>query len=119
MKPNLLADEDINFNIIKELRKQGFKIKSILEDYRSASDEEVLKISLDTKSILITEDKDFGEWVFAHKAEVNGVIFLRYDSNYLIKIAESLMKVISSYGNKLYGKFVVITPKKIRVREII
>ena len=119
MKLNLLADEDVNYNIIRELRQHSFEIASILEDYRSAVDEEVLRISEDTKSILITEDKDFGEWVFAHKAKVNGVIFLRYDPKDLIKITESLIKVLSSYGTKLYGKFVVITPKKIRIREII
>jgi predicted nuclease of predicted toxin-antitoxin system len=119
LRLNLLADEDVNFNIIRELRKHSFEITSILEDYRSALDEEVLKISEDTESILITEDKDFGEWVFAHKVKVNGVIFLRYDPRDLIKISESLIKVLSSYGTKLYGKFVVITPKKIRIREII
>nr|NIR67815.1 toxin-antitoxin system, toxin component [candidate division Zixibacteria bacterium]NIT58777.1 toxin-antitoxin system, toxin component [Fodinibius sp.]NIW50152.1 toxin-antitoxin system, toxin component [Gammaproteobacteria bacterium]NIS49040.1 toxin-antitoxin system, toxin component [candidate division Zixibacteria bacterium]NIU17126.1 toxin-antitoxin system, toxin component [candidate division Zixibacteria bacterium] len=103
----------------RELRKHSYKIISILEDYRSLPDTDVLKISEDTKSILITEDKDFGEWVFAHKAKANGVILLRYDAKDLTKITKSLIKILSSHTTSLYGKFVVITPKKIRIREIV
>ena len=47
------------------------------------------------------------------------VIFLRYDSRDLVKITDSLIKVLNDYGSSLYGKFVVITVNKIRIREIL
>lgn len=105
MKLSLLTDEDVNYNIIRELRKQGFEIASVLEDYRGALDEEVLKISEDTKSLLITEDKDFGEWIFAHKAKASGVIFLRYDPGNLIEITESLPPKTSPYTRRINSPF--------------
>ena len=46
------------------------------------------------------------------------VIFLRYDSKDIVKITDSLIKVLHDYGASLYGKFVVITVNKIRIREI-
>ncbi|MCB0303359.1 MAG: DUF5615 family PIN-like protein [Calditrichaeota bacterium] len=119
MKLKLLADEDVNYNIIKALRNERFEIISVLEDYRSSSDEDIIKISQKLKSILITEDKDFGEWVFAHRSKITGVIFLRYAPLELARITNSLIKVILKYDVSLYGKFVVITPQKIRIRDIV
>lgn len=78
-----------------------------------------MDLTLKTKSILITEDKDLGEWIFSHKVEVNGIIFLRYLPSEISNISKSLRKVIESFGSSLYGKFVVITPDKIRIREMI
>jgi len=56
--------------------------------------------------------------IFAHKAKANGVIFLRYKVQHFFDITDSLIKVLNTAGDLLYGKFVVITVKKVRMREI-
>jgi len=66
---------NVDFRIIKDLRDKGFNVISILDDYRSFSDKEVLQLAMDKKALILTEDKDFGEWVFAHKEKNLGVIF--------------------------------------------
>lgn len=71
--------------------------------------------------IIADEDVDF-RIVTALKNKENekdiSVIFLRYESKDLNSIAESLIKVLNKYGSSLYGKFVVITAKKIRIRDV-
>ena len=62
----ILADENIDIRIITALRDSGLNVVSIQEDFRSVPDSEVIKISKQSNSIILTEDKDFGEWVFAH-----------------------------------------------------
>ena len=62
----ILADENVDFRIISALRNLDFQVISIQEDYKSIPDSEVIKISKESNSIILTEDKDFGEWVFAH-----------------------------------------------------
>ncbi len=63
----ILADENIDFRIITALRDSGLKVVSIQEDFKSVSDSEVIKISRESNSIILTEDKDFGEWVLLIK----------------------------------------------------
>lgn len=114
----LLADESLDFRIVINLRKAGFETISVLKDYQGISDREVLNLARQLNAILITEDSDFGEWVFAHKEKAVGVIFLRYNSQEVQNITATLITVLNKYGQKLYNKFVVITTKKIRMRTI-
>jgi hypothetical protein len=56
------------------------------------------------------------------EAKVDGgfwIIYLRYRNEELESIIEALRTVLSSPSQNLRGKFTVITPKKIRVREIL
>lgn len=118
MPLNILADESLDFRIVTELKRQGFNVISVLKDYQGSSDRHVLELARQHNAILITEDSDFGEWIFAHKERGVSVIFLRYKANELKSIESSLINLINKYGGSLYGKFVVITVKKIRIREI-
>jgi hypothetical protein len=47
LQPEILADENVDFRIIKDLRNKGVNVISILEDYRSISDKEVLQLARD------------------------------------------------------------------------
>lgn len=118
MPLKILADEDVDYRIVKELRNKGFEVVSVLEDYKSISDKEVLKIAKKQGALLITEDKDFGEWVFAHKEKSVGIIFLRYKPDELKKITESLINLLLKYTDSLYKKFTVIKVNKTRIREL-
>lgn len=119
MKPHLLADESVNYRIVKTLRDVGFTVVSVLENCPGSSDPEVLELSVSQKAILLTEDSDFGEWVFAHRANTKGVIFLRYSATEEFLIIQALLKVLNIYDSSLYSKFIVITKNKVRMREII
>ncbi|MEO5350984.1 MAG: DUF5615 family PIN-like protein [Magnetococcus sp. YQC-3] len=119
MKLNLLTDECIDYRIIEYLRKNKYKVISIFEEHRSVSDKEVLEIAKKNNCILLTEDKDFGEWVFSFKETKVSVILLRYHTSMIDEIKKSILNIIDKYKNKLYGKFVVVTVKKVRIRKII
>ena len=75
MHLKLLADESLDFRIVLKLREAGFETISVLKDYQGISDKKVLSLARQFNAILITEDSDFGEWVFAHKEKATGVIF--------------------------------------------
>jgi predicted nuclease of predicted toxin-antitoxin system len=114
----ILADENINFRIIKELRNNSFDVISILESHRGVSDKEVLELARNYKALLLTEDRDFGILVFAFKEKNISVIFLRYYYTEVNYITSSLIKVLNKYNLELYGKFVTITPKKVKIIEL-
>jgi predicted nuclease of predicted toxin-antitoxin system len=113
-----MADENIDYRIIKNLRDAGFSVISVREDYCGAKDREILEIAKKRKLLVITEDKDFGELIFSFRAVNVGVVFLRYHFLERTTILESLIRVIKQHGNALSNKFTVITSRKIRIRDI-
>ena len=117
MLSKIVADQSVDYRIIRYLKDSGSEILAIQDKYSGIPDDEVLEISINNKSILITEDSDFGEWIFAHKKKAIGVVFLRYHHTELNEIKTTLLKVLNE--TKLFGKFIVITSKKVRKRDLI
>jgi predicted nuclease of predicted toxin-antitoxin system len=118
LQVKILADEDVDFRIVTALKDSGHEVTSVLRDYQGISDEEVIGLAKRLNALLLTEDSDFGHWVFARKEREISVLFLRCESKEQSRIADSLIKVIKDYGPSLYGKFVVVTVTKVRIREI-
>lgn len=114
----ILADENIDFNIIKYLRENNFDVLSVRESFSGIKDDEVIKLSKETNRIILTEDKDFGEWVFAKK-EINiSVILLRYVFKDKDLIKHSLLTILNNKNISFKGKFLTLTVKKVRIKDL-
>lgn len=114
----ILADESIDNRIIQILRKHNFSIISVAEEFQGKSDIEIINIARKSNLIILTEDKDFGEWVFAHKESNISIIFLRYFHEDYELIAKNLLHILRNQVDDIAGFFTVITKNKIRKREI-
>lgn len=75
----ILADEGLNGNLVKALREDGYQIIWVKESNAGMADEDIIALAREDNQILITEDKDFGEWIFSHQLSGLTIIFLRYD----------------------------------------
>ena len=83
------------------------------------SDPEIINIAKTSSGILITEDSDFGEWVFAHRMDGFSVIFLRYHNvREYFEIEAQLIKAVVSAQGSHENKFITITKNKTRTRII-
>jgi len=114
----ILADENISSHLVSVLRSKNIEVFHIKENHRGITDEEVIKLSKHPPRIILTEDKDFGEWVYAHKEQSISVIFLRYSMPESKHIVSILINLLLSKGDKLYEKFTTITTHKIRIRSL-
>ncbi|OHD80231.1 MAG: hypothetical protein A3J97_04975 [Spirochaetes bacterium RIFOXYC1_FULL_54_7] len=115
-RPVLLADENIHAGIVDRLRESGIKVISVRETMGGSSDREVLQKATSIPAILITEDSDFGELVFAHGIQTIGVIYLRYSWSELDAVVQAIQTVLST--RDVFGRFFTITPQKIRERRL-
>lgn len=118
MYPDIIADENISASIINSLKNENFKVLSIKDENRGIKDIEIIKLAVKMNSLILTEDSDFGEWVFSHKEKSTGILYLRYEYNQRDLITAALISVLKKYSISLYQKFTVITPTKIRIRSI-
>jgi len=112
----LLADESVDFGIIKRLRLKGIDVVSILEDYSGIKDTEVLKIAQDNQYLLITEDKDFGELTYRLNLKHCGILLIRLIDLPRNERMPLITQMIESYYEKMKGNFSVLTTKGLRVK---
>ncbi|GAB3911345.1 hypothetical protein GCM10028803_52540 [Larkinella knui] len=114
----IIADENIDHSIIAALRSSGIEIYSIYESNRGIRDEEIIESSRNPPRIILTEDKDFGEWVFSHHVNDISVIFLRYHFKDTQEITAIVSKLLSERFDEFIGCFTTITIHKIRTRRL-
>ena len=114
----IIADENLEQYWINLLRQEGFEVYSIREKHQGISDNEVAAIAKEKKGILVTEDKDFGELVFAHGLKDLSVIFLRYDQPKYETVKENLLTVIKLFYESEGKVFITVTENKTRIRRL-
>lgn len=114
-----LLDQSTDARLIVYLRSHGHDATRIAADYPGGlPDSEVLAIAVREDRILITDDRDFGELVFAQRQIHAGVIYLRLGeyADLTTKTAR-LAYILDHYGDQL-TQFLVVTLRSVRVRAI-
>ena len=112
----ILADENIDYPIIKLLREEGFEVFSIFEENRSVNDQTVLEIANQLNAILLTNDKDFGDLVIRQRLPHKGIILLRLTNKNLAENTQIIINVLKTYHTQLSNQFTVIRDKHIKIR---
>ena len=110
-----LADESCAGPVITALRQAGHDVLAICEVAAGASDDQVMDRSASENRVLITEDRDFGELVYAHGARSAGVIYLRFHTRARSMKPLAAVEAVEKLGERLQGGFAVLEPGKVRI----
>ena len=113
----IVADESVDYGVILELRKNGYDVLAIEDSYKGSEDEMVLEISLKENSLLMTEDKDFGELVFNSGMSHYGVLLLRLDDSDGDEKVEIIKEILTKYEGSLRNKFCVYQNSRLRIKK--
>jgi len=109
-----VADESCDFAVVRALRSAGHDIVAIAEVSPRIGDDEVLKLARDDGRILLTEDTDFGELIYAEGLRSCGVILLRFPASARGPMALAVLDAVNQIGSKLASRFTVIQPGRVR-----
>ncbi|MBL7077156.1 MAG: DUF5615 family PIN-like protein [Kiritimatiellae bacterium] len=110
-----LADESCDGHLVTALRVAGHDIESVADSHQGTDDATVIRLAVDQQRILLTEDKDFGQLVFAAGRGHTGVILLRYPFGAREHITQELVTLSEERADILTSAFVVIEPGRIRI----
>lgn len=112
---NFLADESCAGPVIRAMRGAGHDVVAIVEVAKGATDEQVLERALNEKRVLITEDRDFGELVYARGRSSVGVILVRFHSRARRAKPATVVEALAKLGSRLRDAFTVIEPGRVRI----
>jgi predicted nuclease of predicted toxin-antitoxin system len=113
----LVADENIERKTIELLRSEGHDVLSIRELNPGIDDKRVLTAGLTAGSLLLTEDKDFGELVFRQGLAHAGVLLIRLEGLDSAAKAALVVSAIKVNGEAIRDGFAVLTPRTFRLRN--
>ena len=113
-----LADESCDAAFVRALRSMGHDVTAVADELRGADDRTVLAAATQEARLLLTEDKDFGELVFATGEPTIGVILFRYAPGDRWALVQRLVDFIATRHHELAGSFVVMTSTRTRLRGI-
>jgi len=112
---NFLADESCAEPVIRALREAGHDVLAIAEIAAGASDEQVLEQAVREERVLITEDLDFGNLVFARGLSAAGVVLVRFRAPARQAKPATVVEAVSRLGSRLRNAFVVVEPGRVRI----
>ena len=69
------------------------------------------------KYALLTEDKDFGEWIFSQGEAMNGVVLIRFPAKMRSKLGEAIKYLVAERDFDLMESFTVLEPGRARIRK--
>lgn len=110
-----LADESCDFSVVRALRASGHDVVAIAEISPRVDDKVVIDFATRERRILLTEDKDFGQLVYADRRATEGVLLLRFPATARAALSKAVVKLVGEAGDRLVGRFVIVQPGRIRI----
>jgi predicted nuclease of predicted toxin-antitoxin system len=112
----ILAEENIEGEIVAKPRSEGFTVEHVSEWSPGANDDVILAHADELATVLLTEDKDFGE---LEQQAHSGVVLVRiHDSMPAADKADIVAAAFRKYGPEFPRRFTVITRGSIRIRHL-
>ncbi len=117
----ILADEDVEFPIIRRLRQDGHVVEAVVERDRGALDDG-LDRAIQQRALLLTADLDFAGYVFRDRrpAPSAGVVLYRLDDRYLPEQKAAIVGniLVTWEADRFAQRFTVIEEGKVRSRPL-
>jgi predicted nuclease of predicted toxin-antitoxin system len=110
-----VADESCSGPVIGALRAAGHDVIAIGEVAKGTPDEKVMERAFGERRVLITEDRDFGELVYARGHSTMGVIFVKFHSRARRAKPAAVVDAVAKLGERLLNGFAVIEPGRVRL----
>lgn len=113
----LLADESLDFAVVRALRESGHDVLLVSEAAPGAPDSRVVELAESERRLLLTEDKDFGQLAFAAGRRSAGIVLVRFPATVRHSQPREVLRALERLGDLTRGCFVVVEPGKVRVNR--
>lgn len=99
--PLFLADENCDFSVVRALRSAGYDVLAVAEIAPQAPDHDVIDLAVRDGRVLLTEDKDFGQLVYAELRRSSGVILIRFPASERDVLPATILDAVTELQDRL------------------
>ncbi len=114
---SIVEDENVDFRLIALLRENQFEVFSISESNFGIKDTDVLLLSNEKESFLITEDKDFGNLAIRNELAHQEILLTRRKSISAVEQSYLVLDILLNRSEDLLNHFSVLRDKKLAIRK--
>ena len=112
----ILAAECCDGGLVEAVVADGHDVLSVALTSPGAVDNHVLAPAVGSGRLLLTEERGFGELIFAGLSEHEGVLYVRFPGNARQTMISRARAFVAERGESLLGAFTVLTPGGARIR---
>ena len=113
-----VADESCDFAVVRALRADGHDVLAVAELGPGTDDDAVIALAANERRVLLTEDKDFGQLVFASRRPAAGVLFIRYPGSARGALQGEICAFVSANETALHDSFSTLQPGRARISRL-
>jgi predicted nuclease of predicted toxin-antitoxin system len=113
-----LADESCDFRIVRALRSAGHDVLPIVDVLPGAADAAVIDLAVREDRLFLTEDRDFGQLIYAAAKPARGVILIRFPAMARTALPQLIVEIVAQHAERLIGGFAVVQPGRVRFGTI-
>jgi len=113
----VVADESVDKQIVDRVRTGGYDVLYIAELDPGMDDRAVLAKSRESRAVLLTSDKDFGELVFRQQLLHSGIVLIRLPGLEPAAKAEVVARAFEQHAAEFELGFAVLTERSLRIRQ--
>lgn len=113
-----LADESCDFAVVRALREAGHDVVAVAELEPGTEDGAVIERAVGDRRVLLTEDKDFGQLLFASRRPSAGVVFIRFPANARSSLATEVRAFVQANEAALPDSFSTLQPGRARISRL-
>src|SRR5688572_22828117 len=114
----LVADENIDGDIVRWLREQGHDVVYAAESATGDADDQLLKLAKQDRRVMLTGDLEFGELVYRLYLATEGIILLRFR----VGSSEARLRLFQQHWGRVQQAlprvFVTLTNHRVRIRPL-
>ncbi|MFZ0658445.1 MAG: DUF5615 family PIN-like protein [Candidatus Binataceae bacterium] len=112
-----VADESCAGPVIRALRTAGHDVIAIAEISKGISDEREMERAFGEGRVLITEDSDFGELVYARGRSSVGVVYVKFDNRARRAKPAAVVEAVEKLRERMRNGFAVVEPGRVRLAK--
>lgn len=117
-RPEIIIDENVDQVLLDRMDFNGYKVYSVRNQSPGMADKDILELAEEKNCAIVTEDKDFGDLVFAQGLKKCSVILLRYDKTLYRSMAKYLQEGLEVLQKAQHHIFMTIDRNGIRIRKV-
>ncbi|WP_174287095.1 DUF5615 family PIN-like protein [Sphingomonas bacterium] len=112
-----LIDVHVSRTLARALADRDHDVVEAALNYPMSADEELLAIAIREHRVIVTQDSDFSDLVFAFDAPAPlGIVFIRCRPRDQIDLVGRVLEIVENA--RLHGHMVVIKPNNTRYRRL-